>query len=176
MSRLLNDHERDLTVSQSLEGVSQGTALAIILQEHGLGFRPRRLPDGSLELAVQSLKDGRDVWPVGWERQQPLPEAVPILFQFKVVNLEDEPLDEVLETIAEKAKIAVLTDSAGLAARGIDFSKLKVTYPRDRTTFINVLKTFTAKAKTQFEVRVDEAGKPFVWISPLNTARRSKKE
>jgi len=176
VGRLLKDPKGDKSVSQSLQGVSQGTALAVVLLDQGLGFRPKRLPDGSLELTVQSLKEGRDVWPVGWERQQSLPEAAPNLFQFKVVNLEDEPLDEVLEAIAEKAKIPVLIDRAGLAAKGIDFSKLRVTYPRDRTTFINVLKTFTAKARTHFEVKVDEAGKPFIWIAPLNMAERSKKE
>lgn len=174
-ARLLK-RDQAQTVSQSLEGVSQGTALALVLQEYGLGFRPRRLPDGSLELAIESLKATHDVWPVGWRREHPIPEIAPVLFEFKVVSLEDLPLDEVLDTIAAKIRIPILVDRAGLAAKGIDFSKLTVTYPRDRTTWINVIKTFTAKAKTQFDVRIDESGRPFVWIAPLNTAERARKE
>lgn len=170
----IKDSKRPLSVGQSLEGVSQGTSLAVILLEHGMGFRPRRLKDGSTELAVVSLKDESNVWPVGWERQHAVPEVAPALFQFKVVNLEDEPLDEVIEAVAENVKMPILLDRAGLAAKGVDFSKLKVTFPRNKTTWINVLKTFTAKAKTELDVRVDESGKPFVWITALNSADRSK--
>lgn len=176
VTRLMKDRKRTATVGQSVQGLGQGTALAVILREQGLGFRPRRLPNGSVELSVQSLKEGRDVWPVGWPRQQPIPETAPALFQFKTVNLEDEPLDEVLDAIAGQVKMPLLIDQPALAAKGIDFSKLKVTYPRKRTTWIEVLKTFTAKAKTELDVRVDEAGRPFVWIAPLNTADRSGKE
>lgn len=89
-----------LLVSQSVQGVSQGTALAVLLAEQGLGFRPRRLPDGSIELTVYPLDETGKFWPVGWPREHNVPETCPELFQFKNVELDDEPLDEVLEAVA----------------------------------------------------------------------------
>ena len=42
-----------------------------------------------------------------------------------------------------------------------------VTLPRSRTTYSLALKRLLAQAGLQFEIRVDEAGTPFVWISTV---------
>jgi len=63
-----------------------------------------------------------------------------------------------------------------MEARGIDLSQVKVSHPRKRTTWITALGTFTFKAKCKFELLIDEAGKPFVWITPLATPARPQKD
>src|SRR5262249_7227432 len=45
-ARVLKDRAGTAEVGQSLEGISQGTALAVLLSDQRLAFRPRRLPDG----------------------------------------------------------------------------------------------------------------------------------
>jgi hypothetical protein len=164
-----------LKVSQSLQGVSQGTALAVVLAEKGLGFRPRRLPDGGIELTVYPLEDKGNVWPVGWPRENNVPDTCPELFRFKNIELDDEPLDEVLEAVASVINVPILIDRQGLAAKGVDFASVKITYPRKRTTWSEALKSFTYKAKSKVEVLIDEAGKPFLWITPLDAPARSQK-
>jgi hypothetical protein len=61
-------------------------------------------------------------------------------------------------------------------AKGIDLAQVKISHPRKRTTWITALNTFTFKAKCKFEVLIDEAGKPFVWVTPLATPARKEKE
>jgi hypothetical protein len=132
-----------LKVSQSVQGVSQGTALAVLLAEQGLGFRPRRLPDGSIELTVYPLDEKGKFWPVGWPREKNVPETCPALFQFKNIELDDEPLDEVLEAVAAVINVPILIDRQGLDAKGVDLSQVKITFPRKKTTWTEALKSFT---------------------------------
>ena len=42
-----------------------------------------------------------------------------------------------------------------------------VTLPRSRTTYSLALKKLLFQAGLKFEVRVDEAGTPFLWISTI---------
>ena len=171
----LKERGGQVRVSQSLQGISQGTALAVLLAEQGLGFRPRRLPDGKIELTVYPLEEKSNVWPVGWPRESNVPDTCPELFQFKTVELDDKPLDEVLEAVAGVIKIPILIDRQGLDAKGVDVSQVKITYPRKRTTWSEALRSFTFKAKSKLEVLIDEAGKPFIWITPIDAPTRPQK-
>ncbi|MBI3865604.1 MAG: hypothetical protein HY290_27340 [Planctomycetia bacterium] len=162
-------------VSQSLTGISQGTALAVLLAEQGLGFRPRRLPDGMIELTVAPLDEAKNAWPVGWPRVKEIPELAPTLFQFKTIDLDEEPLDRILEAVAGQIKLPILIDRAGLEAKDVDLAEVKITYPFKKTTWITALKEFTFKAKAKVEVLIDEAGVPFLWITPLDAPSREQK-
>lgn len=172
----LKEKGGQLKVSQSVQGVSQGTALAVLLAEQGLGFRPRRLPDGGIELTVFPLDETSKFWPVGWPREGNVPDTCPALFQFKNIELDDKPLDEVLEAVAGVLEIPILIDRQGLVAKGVDLAQVKITFPRKRTTWTEALKSFTYKAKSKMEVLVDEAGRPFLWITPIDKPARQQKE
>lgn len=176
--RLLDERKSPAEAGQALKGISQGTALAILFSEQGLGFRPRRLPDGTIELTVYTLAEQNDVWPIGWPREKPPAETTPTLFEFKTIDLEDQELDEILEAVSGKQGIGlpILIDRAGLAAADIDLSQAKVSFPRKRTTWKDALTTMTFKARTRFDVLIDEAGKPFLWVTPLNAPARPQKD
>jgi len=171
----LKERGGQLKVSQSVQGVSQGTALAVLLAEQGLGFRPRRLPDGSIELTADPLDETTKFWPVGWPREHNVPDTCPELFQFKNIELDDEPLSDVLEAVTSVIKVPILIDRYGLDAKGVDLAEVNITFPRKRTTWTEALKTFTYKAKAKFEVLTDEAGKPFIWVTPIDKPAREQK-
>jgi hypothetical protein len=175
-TRVLKDRGASATVSQSLKGVSQGTALAVMLHDQGLAFRPRRLPDATIELSVMAADEAGGVWPVGWPRVQPRPETAPALFAIKAIDLEDEPLDGILEAAAGVIGIPILIDRPALQSKGIDLGEVKITHPRKRTTWITALTSFTYNAKAKFEILIDEAGKPFLWVTPLAAPAREQKE
>jgi hypothetical protein len=175
-AKVLKDRGAEATVSQSLKGVSQGTALAVMLNDQGLAFRPRRLPDGTVELTVTAADEAGGVWPVGWPLLKTPVEAAPALLDIKVIDLEDEPLDGILEAAAGVVGIPILIDRAAMQARGIDLAQVKITHPRKKTTWITALKSFTFKAKANLEVLIDEVGKPFLWVTPLGTPARAQKE
>ena len=42
-----------------------------------------------------------------------------------------------------------------------------VSFPQSRTTYSIALRKMLFKAGLKFEVRVDEAGKPFLWVTTL---------
>ncbi|HEY3963832.1 MAG TPA: hypothetical protein VGM05_04695 [Planctomycetaceae bacterium] len=174
-ARRLKERGERAVVSQSLTGVSKGTALAVMLAEQGLGFHPRRLPDGKIELTVGTSDETREAWPVGWPLERGTPETAPALLQFKTIDLDAEPLDQVLEAVSGQIKLPILIDRAGLAAKDIDLADVKITYPLKKTTWITALKEFTFKAKAKIEVLVDEAGQPFLWIVPFDAPSRAPK-
>jgi hypothetical protein len=175
-AKALKDRDGPVLVGQSLKGISQGTALAVLLGEHGLAFRPRRLPEGAVELTVTAADEATGVWPVGWPRQQSPPETAPALFDIKPINLEDEPLDGILDAAAEVIGIPILIDRPAMEAKGIDLAKVKITQPRKQMAWTTALGSFTFKAKAKFELLIDEAGKPFLWVTPLANPGRQQKE
>ena len=173
--RRLKDRGDQAVVSQSLKGVSQGTALAVLLSEQGLGFHPTRLTDGKIELTIDTLDAAGKVWPIGWPREREIPETAPALLNIKPIDLDEEPLDQILEAISAQIKLPILIDQAGLQAKGVDLTEIKITYPHKKTTWISAIKEFTFKAKAKVEVLVDESGQPFLWIVPGDAPSRAPK-
>ncbi|HTI50083.1 MAG TPA: hypothetical protein VL475_04000 [Planctomycetaceae bacterium] len=180
--RLTDSAERRLgeregaTATQSLEGVSRGTALAVLLAEQGLGFRPRRLPDGAIVLSIEPSSVLREAWPVGWAPVQTGPVLAPKLFSYTQINLDEIELDAVLDAAVDFIGMPILVDKAGLAAKDIDLSQIKVSHPEKRTTWGLALRSLLAQAKVKHELLVDEAGHPFLWVTSLSTPRRIKSD
>jgi len=166
----------DAKVGQSLTEISQGTALAAVLAEHGLGFRPRRLPAGEIELSIVPQSEDKSIWPVGWVGDKPNPALAPKLFSFVPIELEDIELDAVLEAASGVIGVPILTDRASLAKKEIDFSKIKVSHPSKRTTWGLALNKLLGQAKTKSELLIDETGRPFLWVTPMDVPRRAKPE
>lgn len=158
-------------VRQALKGVSKGTALAVLLNEQGLGFRPRRLPSGTIELGVTTLIETADGWPVGWPLRTTRMATAPKLYAYTPVNLQEIELDAVLDAASEIIGMPVLIDYAGLDARKVDLSKVKVSHAADRTTWSLALQALAFKATARPDLWIDEAGKPFIWITPVGTKR-----
>ena len=77
-------------VRQKLKGISKGTALSILVNEYGMGFRPLRTPSGSLELVVDPLTKTTDLWPIGWAPKPSRQVVAPKLFELKPVEIEDK--------------------------------------------------------------------------------------
>jgi hypothetical protein len=164
----------DARGGQSVGELSQGTALAAILLEHGLGYRPRRLPSGEIELSIVVAAEEKGIWPVGWVGDKPAAALAPKLFSFTQVELEDIELDAVLEAASGVIGVPILTDRAALAKKEIDFASMKISHPAKRTTWGLALKALLGQAKTKSELLIDETGRPFLWITPLDTPRRAR--
>jgi hypothetical protein len=154
----------------ALKGFSHGTALALLLSQYGLGFRPERTPAGKIELVVMPADDS--LWPTGWEHLEgtsPVSIA-PKLFQQTVVELKDQKLGDVLEAIGEKTNTPVLLDYAKIDARGLDVGSVSVTVEKRRYAWISLLNRITSPSFLTVKVCCDEARKPFVWVTPLKNA------
>lgn len=164
---LKNEQSVPQRVRQEVKGFSKGTALALVLNNFGLGFRPQRTPSGGLELVIDPLKSADEFWHVGWEPQERPIDTSPKLFEMVPVQLDDVRLVEVLDTVSAHTGLPIRYDDYRLAVYDIDLENLRVSYPARRTAWFIVLRGLTNPVKLSHELRIDEQGRPFIWISTL---------
>lgn len=158
--------------TQSVRGFTQGTALALVLAEVGLGFRPRRQPDGSIDLAVVDLAEAQHVWPIGWYRTISPDKVAPSLFVFREIHFSDIDIAGALAASTAVTGIQVLVDRPNLKAKEIDLTAHEVDFPLRKTTWAQAYDRLLGKATCKYELLIDEAGKPFVWVTSLQTPNR----
>lgn len=158
-------------VSKNVEGHSRGTALSLLLHDYGLGFRPLRTPEGAIELAVESLKTTDQLWPIGWDLKQTRAKTAPGLFQFVPVDLNEVKLLDVFAAIEATTKVPIHIDYHSLEKERVDIDEIVVSYPSKRTSWSLLLNGITVPNKLKRKLRIDEQGKPFVWVTPLTVSR-----
>lgn len=155
----------DEPVADELQGLASGTALAAILRPLGLVIFPEK--NGSdVRLRITASRNAKEHWPVGWPPKGNPSETLPDLFKFLTVEIEKTPLSETLTAISGRVKAPLLLDHNALAREQIDLTK-KVTLPKSSTFYSRALDLALAQAKLKYELRVDEADKPFLWITTL---------
>lgn len=149
---------------RSYEGISEGTALAALLNEFGLGFHPQRTPQSKLELAIVKLSPQANVWPVGWPLSDDPPKVAPNLFKIGEVELEDEPILDVLQAVGDLISMPVIVDEYGLKVSGINLKAKTVSHKKKRTVWSAALKHVCFQVRCKWELRVDEGGHPLLWV------------
>jgi hypothetical protein len=172
--RFSNDADQWLTdempestpVRQKVKGFSKGTALAIVLNDYGLGFHPLRKPAGTIELVVEPLRTAKQPWPVGWEPKEPLPKTAPALYEMVPIDLDNVPLMDVLNAVSVQTKIPIRFDHYRIEAFGVDPATARVSYPPKKTSLSILVRNLTSQHKLLRDVKIDEQGHPFLWITP----------
>ena len=157
----------DDKVAEELSGFSCGTALACLLRPAGLCLVPVVRAGEPVYAIVESSKAGREIWPVGWEPEKPARDVVPALYEFLTVNIQGVTAARAANAIAQRLKVPLLLDHNALARHGIDLEKVQVSVPRGRTTHSLVLHKILFQARVKEELRVDESGKPFLWVTSI---------
>lgn len=155
----------DEKIEEELSGVSAGTALACILRPVGFALVPQE-SGGGLAYRVASAKLDQEVWPIGWPPKR-VHEALPGLYELRNVNVSGVSAAKVLEAVGRQLHVPVLLDHNALARHGIDPAQAAVWHPQTRTSYSVALRKILYQAGLKFEVRVDEAGHPLLWISTL---------
>lgn len=156
----------DEKVAEELVGMSAGTALAAAIRPLGLVMTPSKT-GGELHLRVVDSQAATQVWPVGWPSKSNPKETLPDLFKFLNVEVSDTPLAESLEAIRGRLNVPMIVDQNNLAKQQIDLATAKVTLPKTNTYYKSILEKLLFQAKLKFELRVDEADRPFLWITTL---------
>lgn len=156
-------------VGEELKGLSCGTALAYLLRYGGLCLIPQA-QGTEPQYRVQPARSGTKIWPVGWAPKQPAPDVAPGLFEFLTVNVQNVPVTEVLGAVSQRIDLPVLYDHYSITRLGIEPEKTSVQAPDTRTTYSLLLKRVLFQARLKMELRVDEADRPFLWITTLKPA------
>ena len=155
-----------ITVEDELSGLSVGTSLAALLRPLGLVIAPEEKEPSSLRMVVHDVRAVEQTWPIGWPRETKPHKLIPKLHEFLEVEIDEVPIMDVLGSVQGRLEVPILYDHNGMARKDIDPKEALVSYPNKRTFYSKMMKNVLFQAKLKYEMRVDEAGRPFLWISP----------
>jgi hypothetical protein len=159
----------DEPVAEELTELSCGTALAYLLRLADLCLTPQSAGQ-QVAYAIVPADESTKSWPVGWPSEKPAREVLPLLFEFLNVEIKGVPASTAMEAIGGRLKVPMLIDHAALARHGIDPAKVTVTLPTGRSTYSLILQKAIFQARLKFELRLDDANKPFLWITTIKPA------
>lgn len=168
-AELVRQSWRDVTFPAEVQALSAGTALAYVLSQEGLGFRPLRGPTGQIQLMVHPLTDAPDAWPVGWplDENGPRDRFVPGLFKKVETGVNESPLAAVLAAIEAESGVRILIDRRACLAKDLDADTLLVSYPRKKTAWALIVSSVTVNSHMTMNYRQDEAGAGFIFVTPF---------
>ena len=153
------------------QGLSVGTALAGVLRPQELVLVPK-VQSGRIQLLVQPERVAKDSWPVGWPPELKKHEIVPKLFDTLPAEIYDTPIRDVMNAIETRLDTPIIFDEGLLAAADNDPDKTKVTVTLKRSFYGKVIRQAVFNANMKSELRVDERGKGFFWITSAKKSNR----
>jgi hypothetical protein len=155
----------DEPVADELQGLSSGTVLAAVLRPLGLVLAPE-IAGSEVRLRIGGGKTMKEHWPVGGPPKGNPRETLPDLFKYLKIEIDKTPLSESLTAIGERLKTPLLIDRNALARSQIDLST-NVALPEMNTYYLHALDRLLFQAKLKCELRIDEADKPFLWVTTI---------
>lgn len=162
-ARTMLDRAGPLAVE--LKDMTSGTALALALRTAGLGLAPQHPRGGKLELRIARLVPRVETWPVGWSPEKTPRQSAPGMYRFTTIEISGHSLQQAVAALAPHMGLPLLFDEHLMAERGIDLAKVQVKFPNRRTYVRRALDNVLSQGHLTGEVRVDEAGRAFYWIS-----------
>lgn len=152
-------------VPGELQGLACGTVVAAVLRREGLSLVPAMGVSGRPEYTIVKPTKDQEVWPIGWVPERPLPEVLPEMFTLRNVAIDDFAASELLQVVVDRLKLPMLFDEQALVIKKLDPSKVKVKIPEGQMGYEAVLDRAMFQSGLKHEVRVDDGGRPFLWIT-----------
>ena len=150
-----------------LKDMSLGTVLAIALRTAGLGLLPEQPPGKPFVLRVVRTTDKLDCWPIGWKPEQTPRQMAPAMYRFTTIEISGYTLAKAIEALTPHMGVPLLFDERIIAERKIDITKIEVKFPNRKTYVRRAFDNVLSQVRLTGEFRVDEAGRPFYWITQL---------
>lgn len=147
------------------EGYSVGTVLAALLRPHAMVMVPE-VTSRRVQLSVQSEDAVVEGWPVGWPSKLKKQELVPKLFETLPIEIYDTSIRDVMTALEGRVETPIIFDEGLLSAAQMDPDSIKVTIKAKRSFYGKVIRKAAFDAKMKTEIRTDEQGKPFFWVTP----------
>ena len=161
-----NHYRASFAVDDELSEFSVGTALSVTLRPLGLVWYPKAV-DEEIELIVTDIQRAEEFWPVGWPVKHKSSQAVPKLMEPLRVKIKNQPLGKVLQILSMRMQTPFLLDHHALARHRIDPDSTRVSIPEGQSYYKRVLDGVLGQSMLINEVRQDESGMRFFWISSL---------
>jgi hypothetical protein len=157
-------------VEEEFNGLSCGTVLACVVRAAGYCLVPQADGAGIKYTVVKARPDLSEVWPVGGPPAKRHAEIPSALYEMHNVNIQNYAAASAVEAVADRLKLPFFYDRKALARYGIDPAKALVTVPQSRSSYSTALRKLLSQAGLKFEIRCDEGGKLFLWITTIKPA------
>ena len=153
-----------MRVPEELQGLSCGTVLAAVIRPLGLVLV---VNEGGKQFVIVGSRKAQEHWPVGWPPQKRPSQIAPVLFKQTEVEIDGFTLDKVLQAIEAKTGIPFVFDQNSMARNGTELQKVEVRIGHTKTYYDKLIRRCLNEAKPRLksELRTDESGQPFLWIS-----------
>ncbi len=153
-------------VRDELQGLSLGTSLAAVIRPLGLVVVPQRPQGGALQIALVAGETVEEFWPIGWPVEEQVADTAPGLFEKTDVEIRGFKLADALAAISGRTAVPVLYDHNSLAEKEVDPAEEIVTLTRPQLTCFSIIIKLCGQTRPALapELRMDEAGKPFLWV------------
>ncbi|MFN9723788.1 MAG: hypothetical protein ACK58H_11140 [Planctomyces sp.] len=155
--------------SLNLGGLTKGTALALVLAQYGMGFRPvpGRGDRYSVEIVVGD--EGSNLWPAGWKTAESTADVVPAWLKSIPFDVEDADVASIAQAVADKLELPLIVSSQSIQRDGKPLEDLVYSRSGKLSPF-GILRGLADKFELGFDVRADEAGKLFLWATSSRDA------
>ncbi|MDO4630236.1 MAG: hypothetical protein Q4C70_13740 [Planctomycetia bacterium] len=179
--------EEDL-VTEELNGIARGTALVYVLRYLGFCVVPVRAETSEtseraragagtgtsdtsetgwiLRVVAADRVNAADILPVGYPAEKATPD---VLFERFQANVDGATAETVLNSLQKRLDIPFLYDYNSMAGRGIELNAVTVKQRAGKFSYKQLLDAVLYQAQLQREVRTDEAGRVFFWISTIRS-------
>lgn len=162
-------------VMEELNGVARGTALVYVLRYLGYCVVPEQVEMKStnttktgwvLRVVASDRVEASDILPVGYPAEKATPD---ILFERFQANVDGATAETVLNSLQKRLEIPFLYDYNSMAGRGIELSSVTIKQRAGKFSYKQLLDAVLYQAKLQREIRTDEGGRVFFWISTIRS-------
>ncbi len=157
-------------VTEELQTVSRGTALVYVLRYLGYCVVPEKNESSTgytLRILPSEQADPQRILPVGYPAET---ASLDVLFESFNANVDGASAARVLNSLQERLDIPFLYDFNSMAGQGIELEEVKIRQKPGRFSYKKLLDAVLYQAKLQREVRIDEAGQVFFWISTIRSS------
>ena len=145
--------------------LSKGSALAVVLAQFGLGFRPKKGSGGRFILEVDVGDEGDNLYPIGWKNEAPITIVVKNLVKRFDISLEDQNANLVIQLLAKKLELPFAYASSELLKANKNPDHLRYTRKSGKTSAYRLIESIEAKFDIGISFRTDEAGQVFLWVT-----------
>jgi len=148
-----------------LRGKAAGTALALALRQEGLALKPEKPRGKPLQLRVIRYSRAVETWPVGWKSEAVARQLAPKMFEFLNIEIDGYSLTQALDALAPRLGVPVVIDEWILKRKEIEPDRVQVKLKRGKTYLKKAVDRILSQARLTGEMRVDELGQPFYWVT-----------
>ena len=150
-------------------GMTQGTALSLVLAQYGMGYRPVSGRGGRFSIEILSGDEGANLWPAGWKTAEATADVVPAWLKSIPFEVEDADVASIAEAVAGKLELPLLVSTYSINRDGKPLEDLVYSRSGKLSPF-GILRGLSDKFLLGFDVRADEAGKLFLWATSSQEA------